>query len=81
MLCYFALCGLKSLLRDPKYTLSPAISAFLIAFGIALVYGWSTVSVLRRNNASFYFAVILACVRYLSVKTPSNERKKERKTW
>ena len=77
-LCYFVCCGLKSLFRDPKRTLAPDMSAFLISFGIALVYAWSTVSVLRRNNASFYFAVILACVWFLSTRPSFNKRKKER---
>ena len=59
---FFAQNSLWSLWREPQKTLAPGTVSFLIAFAIALVYAWSTVSVLRRNNASFYFAAILACV-------------------
>ena len=62
--------GLKMLCEDPRKALSPAVFAFLIAFAIALVYALSTVSVLRRNNASFYFAVILGCIWHLSHSNP-----------
>ena len=59
---FFAQSSLRSLWREPQKTLAPGTVSFLISFAIALVYAWSTVSVLRRNNASFYFAAILACV-------------------
>ena len=74
---YFILNCVKALGRDPGGMLSPVPAAFLTAFGIALVYGWSTVSVLRRNNASFYFAVILACLWHLCRNQASSRRKKE----
>lgn len=76
-LAYFAFCCVKALRRNPRAMLSPAPAGFLMAFGIALVYAWCTVSVLRRNNASFYFAVILASIWYLSRNAWSDRMTKE----
>ena len=57
---HFALCGVGLLIRRPKKAIQPRTAAFLMAFVIALVYACNTVTVLRRNNASVYFAVVLA---------------------
>ncbi|MBO4419459.1 MAG: O-antigen ligase family protein [Oscillospiraceae bacterium] len=74
---YFAWLSMKSLRKEPKKMFAPENAAYLIAFAICLVYAVSTVSVLRRNNASFYFAIVLACVWRLSWNRPSGETKKE----
>ena len=68
---------IKLFLNDRKKTLSPPVFAFLISFAIALVYAWITVSVLRRNNASYYFAAVLACIYELSRRNISDHTKGE----
>ena len=50
---------------------TPLFAAFLGAYGIALIYAVNTASTLRRNNASVYFAWVLAGLWYLSVCPPS----------
>ena len=74
---FFASHAARMLFRVPKRAFAPRTAAFLIAFAIALAYAWSTVSVLRRNNASFYFAVVLACIWYLSREARLNQKNKE----
>ena len=61
--------GLRSgvcLLKDRKKYLQPQYMAWLLSFALAVCYAWFTVSVLRRNNASVYFALILAVLWYQS---------------
>ena len=43
-------------------------AAFLGAYGIAVIYAINTASTLRRNNASVYFAWVLAGLWYLSTR-------------
>lgn len=74
---YYVWLSLKTLWLLPKQFFAPAHAAFMIAFGIALVYGWNTVSVLRRNNASFFFALVLACVGHLCQTQLADVKKKE----
>ena len=50
-----------------RHRFTPLFAAFLGAYGIALIYAVSTASTLRRNNASVYFAWVLAALWYLSV--------------
>ena len=52
--------ALFALIRRPKQVLTPEFAAFAIALCVALVYAYATVSVLRRNNASIYLALVLA---------------------
>lgn len=74
---YFAWLGLKLLRSGPKNAFAPTPLSFLSAFVIALVYSLITVSVLRRNNASFYLAAILACIYDLSRTKRSCNAKEE----
>ena len=69
LLLFLAAFGVRAavaLIRDPKLLRQPVFSALLGAYCIALVYGYFTASVLRRNNASVYFAWVLAALWYLS---------------
>ena len=54
--------------RKARQRFTPVFAAFLGAYGIALIYAAGTASTLRRNNASVYFAWILAGLWYLSVR-------------
>ncbi len=65
-LLWFGLRALWALWKD-RSRFTPLFAAFLGAYGIALVYAVNTASTLRRNNASVYFAWILAGLWYLSV--------------
>lgn len=76
-LAFFAWNSIKIFLSERRKTLSPPVFAFLISFAIALVYAWITVSVLRRNNASYYFAAVLACIYDLSRRKLSDLTKGE----
>ncbi len=62
----FPLRVLRFLRRQPRMLFHPRLAAFLIAFAIALVYACTTVSVLRRNNASVYLAYVLAGLWHLT---------------
>ena len=53
--------------RSCPTSFTPLFAAFLGAYGIALIYAVNTASTLRRNNASVYFAWVLAGLWYLSV--------------
>ena len=48
---------------------TPVFAAFIAAYGIALIYAVNTASTLRRNNASVYFAFVLAGLYYLSTRS------------
>ncbi len=61
----FGVYAARAVLRNRK-RFTPLFAAFLGAYGIALIYAFSTASTLRRNNASVYFAWILAVLWYLS---------------
>lgn len=65
--------ALAALIRRPRQVMTPAFAAFAISFGIALAYAYATVSVLRRNNASVYFALVLAGLMYLSKPDVPNQ--------
>ena len=66
-LLWFGLQALAALWKD-RSRFSPLFAAFLGAYGIALIYAVGTASTLRRNNASVYFAWVLAGLWYLSTR-------------
>ena len=57
------------LIANPKSLILGAAAqlGIYMAYGIALIYAVNTASTLRRNNASVYFAWVLAGLWYLSV--------------
>ena len=65
-LLWFGLRALWAVWTD-RSRFTPLFAAFLGAYGIALIYAVNTASTLRRNNASVYFAWVLAGLWYLSV--------------
>ncbi len=65
-LIWFGLQALWAVWKD-RSRFTPLFAAFLGAYGIALIYAVNTASTLRRNNASVYFAWVLAGLWYLSV--------------
>ena len=66
--------AIYALLREPKKILTPEFLAYAIACCIGTVYAYATVSVLRRNNASVYFGLVLAGLWYLSPIGGSNDQ-------
>lgn len=70
LLAFLLAFGLRALLAlwRERGRFSPLFAAFLGAYGIGLIYAVSTASTLRRNNASVYFAWILAGLWYLSTR-------------
>lgn len=67
----------RSMGRDPQAYLTPEAAAWTIALGSCLVHAYFTAGVLRRPNASFYLAAVLAAVYYL---TEVKEAKENRRT-
>ena len=65
-LLYFGVRALLAVLRKPKEYFTLPLASFAIAYGLALIHAYFTASVLRRNNASFYLAIVLAGLWYLS---------------
>ena len=76
LLAFLLAFGLRALwaVWQDRSRFTPLFAAFLGAYGIALIYAFSTASTLRRNNASVYFAWILAVLWYLSCRKPEKER-------
>ena len=66
LLLWIGLRALLALATRWKTTFSPTYAAWLGAFAIAVAYAFGTASVLRRNNASVYLAVVLAGLWHLS---------------
>lgn len=66
LLAFLAL-AVRAVIRE-RQRFTPLFAAFLGAYGIAVIYAAGTASTLRRNNASVYFAWILAGLWYLSVR-------------
>ena len=62
--------GLRAMLAlwKDKNLFSPVFAAFAGAYLFALLYAGLTASTLRRNNASVYFAWIIAGLWYLSTQ-------------
>ena len=67
-LLYFGLRALIAVIRRPKIYFNLPMCAFAIAYGLGLIHAYYTASVLRRNNASIYLAMVLAALWYLSRK-------------
>lgn len=64
----FGIRALIAVIRKPKQYFTLPMCAFAISYGLALIHAYYTASVLRRNNASIYLALILAGLWYLSRK-------------
>ena len=73
-LLYFGLRALIAILREPKKRFTPEMVAFGLAYGLGLLHAYFTASVLRRNNASIYLAVVLAGLWYLSRRSKDESR-------
>jgi hypothetical protein len=67
-LLYFGLLGLYRVIRDFKTYFTVDMIGFAAAYVFGLLHAYFTVSVLRRNNASVYMALVLAGLWYLSRK-------------
>ena len=80
-LLYFGLRTLLAVFRKPKQYFTLPVAAFGIAYGLGLIHAYYTASVLRRNNASIYLAMVLAGLWYLSRRsgTDKNEMSTEKK--
>ena len=72
-LLYFGLRALFAVLRKPKIYYNLDMISFAISYVLALVHAYFTASVLRRNNASVYLAIVLAALWYLSRKEVGKE--------
>lgn len=70
-LLYFGLRALLCVLREPKKSFTLDMVGFAGAYVFALIHAYFTVSVLRRNNASVYLALVLAGLWYLSGRGPA----------
>ena len=68
----FGLRALLAVLRRPKKYFTLPMVAFSLSYGLGLIHAYFTASVLRRNNASIYLALVLACMWYLSRKQTDN---------
>ena len=75
-LLYFGLRGLIAVFRNRKRYFNLDMVGFAIAYGSAIGHAYFTVSVLRRNNASVYLAMVLAALWYLSQKKQPVESEK-----
>ncbi len=65
-LLFFGVRALIAVIHWPRMYFTPKMGAFAIAYGLGLIHAYYTASVLRRNNASFYLAIVLAGLWYLS---------------
>ena len=72
----FGIRALTAVLRKPKVYFNLTMNGFAIAYGLALIHAYFTASVLRRNNASVYLAMVLAGLWYLSRKKTAPEPEK-----
>ena len=67
-LLYVGLRAAVAVIRDRKRYFNLDLVGFVIAYGAAIGHAYFTVSVLRRNNASVYLAMVLAALWYLTQK-------------
>ena len=67
-LLYFGLRALWRVIRDFKTYFTLDMVGFAIAYCCCLAHAYFTASVLRRNNASVYMAMVLVALWYLSRK-------------
>ena len=73
----FGLRALIAVLRKPKQYFTLHMAAFVIAYGLGLIHAYYTASVLRRNNASIYLAMVLAGLWYLSCRKQAQKTEPE----
>lgn len=76
-LLYFGLLGLYRVIRDFRTYFTIDMIGFAAAYVFGLLHAYFTVSVLRRNNASVYMALVLAGLWYLSRKQKGSAPRKE----
>ena len=76
-LLFFGMRTLIAIIRNPKQNLSLTVISFCMAYGIGLIHAYYTASVLRRNNASIYLAMVLACLYCLPVLKKQETHKLE----
>lgn len=62
---YFAVLVINALIKNAKRYFTPEAGAAGIALCMGLIHVYNTAGVLRRPNASFYLAVLLAIIYYL----------------
>lgn len=62
------------LIREGKDVFTLELVGFAGAYGFGLIHAYFTTSVLRRNNASVYLALVLAGLWYLTRKHPVKRR-------
>ena len=65
-LLWFGIRALIAVIRKPKICFNLEMASFAIAYGLGIIHAYFTASVLRRNNASIYLALILAGLWFLS---------------
>ncbi|MBQ1411232.1 MAG: O-antigen ligase family protein [Oscillospiraceae bacterium] len=65
-LLWFGARALKVLILEGKRCLTLPMCAFALSYGLGLIHAIFTASVLRRNNASIYLAMVLAGLWHLS---------------
>lgn len=73
-LLWFGLRALLAVIRDRKSYFTLPMCAYAIAYGLGLIHAYYTASVLRRNNASIYLAMVLAGLWYLSRRRNNSEQ-------
>ncbi len=67
-LLWFGIRALVAVLRKPNVFFNLEIISFALAYGLGMIHAYFTASVLRRNNASIYMAMVLAGLWYLTEK-------------
>ena len=72
-LLYFGVVALYRVIREFKTYFTVDMIGFAGAYLFGLMHAYFTVSVLRRNNASVYMALVLAGLWYLSRKKESEQ--------
>ena len=72
-LLFFGVRALIAVIRDRKTHFTLPMCAFALAYGLGLIHAYYTASVLRRNNASIYLAMVLAGLWYLSRRRQNND--------
>lgn len=73
-LLWFGVRALLAVIRRPKQCFNAVMASFLIAYAVGICHACFTASVLRRNNASVYLALVLAGLWFLSAKPADRER-------
>ena len=69
----FGIRAIAAILRDRKRFFTIPLCAFFLSYGFGIIHAIFTASVLRRNNASIYLAVILAVLWYLTQNSNQTE--------